>query len=185
MVFHYCHTRPRGKTHPIGWPKRWYYFLTNPPSHLASHPAANLLWPIWKSRISQQPVNRFYQNLKLKLRWLNQNKYAWNKADLQWKTTSNWRRSNNIKSSISQQQLIGSSSNFEIKLRWANENKYAWNEDDRQWKMTFNGRRSNDIKSWLSQQQLIGSSSNFKLKFRGPNQNKNAWIEDKLKWKRT
>ena len=37
--------------------------------------------------------------------------------DLQWKTTSNGRRPQNIKSGISQQPLIGSYSNFKLRLR--------------------------------------------------------------------
>ena len=59
--FLYCHTRSRGKTHPIAWPKRWYYFQTNP----ASQPAANLLL---KTGIDQDLRDRSLSNFKINLK---------------------------------------------------------------------------------------------------------------------
>ena len=44
----FCHTRPRGKTPPIGWPKRWLYSLTRP---------AHKLWQILPSTLTGMDYN--------------------------------------------------------------------------------------------------------------------------------
>ena len=62
-------------------------------------------------------------------------KNTWNEEDLQWKTNSNGRRPQNIKSWIYQQpmillQILNLSSGDQTKI------KDAWNEDDQGWKKT-------------------------------------------------
>ena len=58
-----------------------------------------------------------------------------NKNDLQWKTTSNGRKPQNIKSRISQQPLVGSYSNLKLKLLGS---KHSANYKGIKWS---NGRR--------------------------------------------
>ena len=56
----FCHTRPRGKNHPIRWPKRAVKTcLKHPPTFGIMD---------WLRRISQQPQVGLYPNLKHQLR---------------------------------------------------------------------------------------------------------------------
>jgi hypothetical protein len=88
-------------------------------------------------------------------------KSAWNEDDLNWKTTSKYKKLN--MSATDLPQILNLSSGDQTKI------KNAWYEDNLQWKTTSNGRRHKSIENWVSQQLLIGSYSNFELKLKGPN----------------
>ena len=63
--FQFCHTRPGGKNHPIGWPKRAIKSdLTSQPP-----PPTQRTMDCFEVQIaiSQQPLARSYPNFKLNL----------------------------------------------------------------------------------------------------------------------